>query len=160
MSQGTVIGIAVGVVGGLLFLLAAGLVYWYIRRSRRQQAEGSRRPGSLLQSGTLSAGPASETGEPKFQDQTLNESHPAMQQTHGVYEVDGRLFRIEMANDNGRFEMDASGHGSAELDTAAKGEPSITTETTAVSPVSPPLPDSHEFPPPEYTAAKRTQWGQ
>ena len=162
MSQGSIIGIAVGVVGGLLFALAAGLVFWYLRRSRRaaaaaaQGTRSSRLSGELLRSGTLSQGPGSDTGEP--QSPTVSEAHsqPVMQQMSAVYEMDGRLFRIEMASDNGKFEMDALGHGSAELETAKGEAAAATTETKAVSPISPALTNSplqHDppmSPPPEY----------
>jgi hypothetical protein len=151
MSQGTIIGIAVGVVGGLLFLIAAGLVFWYFRRSRRT-TQGTHTRVSSDRSGTLSAGPVSELGEPKPLDQPqyypqLQLQDPApMQQMGAVYEVDGRLFRVEMGNDNGKFELDGHGHDSAELDTA-KGEAATTTTTTttqtkSVSPLSPGQPDS------------------
>ena len=40
MSQGTIIGIAVGVVGGVLFLIATALVFWYIRRSHKARQAG------------------------------------------------------------------------------------------------------------------------
>jgi hypothetical protein len=163
MSQGTIIGIAVGVVGGLLFALAAGLVFWYLRRSRRapatsQGTRSSRLSSELLRSGTMSQGPGSDMGEPKSPVTVAQlPSQPVMQQMSAVYEMDGRLFRIEMASDNGKFEMDALGHGSAELETA-KGEATAatTTETKAVSPISPAVTDSpleHDppkSPPPEY----------
>jgi hypothetical protein len=165
MSQGSIIGIAVGVVGGLLFLIAAGLAFWYFRRSRRT-TQGTRTRVSSDRSGTLSAGPVSEAGEPKPQDQPQYQPQyqpqnqlqnpPVMQQMGGVYEVDGRLFRIEMGNDTGKVELDGHGHDSAELDTA-KGEPATTTETKSVSPLTPGLPDSPlehgqqpKSPPPEY----------
>ncbi|KAK4152399.1 hypothetical protein C8A00DRAFT_44554 [Chaetomidium leptoderma] len=138
MSQGTIIGIAVGVVGGLLFLTAAAVVFWYLRRSRRgHQAAPSRHSGEIgsagTGTGTLSPGPGSETGENKAEVQGL--------EMHAAPEMDGRVFRrLEMGNDTGKFELDASGHGSAELDTA-KGQQSVT-EVMAVSPSSAGLPDS------------------
>ncbi|KAH6847206.1 hypothetical protein B0I37DRAFT_397483 [Chaetomium sp. MPI-CAGE-AT-0009] len=144
--RGTIIGIAVGVVGGLLFLIAAGLAFWYFRRSRGT-TQGTRTRVSSDRSGTLSAGPVSEAGEPKPQDQPQYQpqnqlQNPAvMQQMGGVYEVDGRLFRTEMANDTGKVELDGHGHDSAELDTA-KGEAATPTETKSVSPLTPGLPDS------------------
>lgn len=150
MSQGTIIGIAVGVGGGVLFLVAAGLVFWFLRRSRKNQAARNLSDPSELGSGTgtLSPGPASETGELKTQ--------PVMQQMRAVYEIDGRLFRIEMASDTGKFELDPDGHGNAELD--APGEEAATSsaspETKSVSPVSP-LTDSPQSPPPEYTPPNR-----
>ncbi|KAK4038615.1 hypothetical protein C8A01DRAFT_47814 [Parachaetomium inaequale] len=163
MSQGSIIGIAVGVVGGLLFALAAGLVFWYLRRSRRaaaaaattQGTRSSRLSSELLRSGTLSQGPGSDNGEPKSPI-TVAQSQPVMQQMSAVYEMDGRLFRIEMASDNGKFEMDALGHGSAELETAKGEAAATTTEAKAVSPISPGLANSpleHDppkSPPPEH----------
>lgn len=155
MSQGTIIGIAVGVVGGLLFIAAAGLVYWYFRRSRRDEAARS----ELLRTGTLSTGTG--PGSDATAVETVSPLSPTpqtravMQQMSAVYEVDGRLFRIEMANDNGKFELDAAGHGSAELDPAPKPEPS-SPETKTVSPLTPGLLDSpvvkdiSESPPPKY----------
>ncbi|KAH6623692.1 hypothetical protein F5144DRAFT_595815 [Chaetomium tenue] len=148
MSQGTIIGIAVGVVGGLLFVIAAGLVFWYFRRSRRT-SQGTHTRVASDRSGTLSAGPMSDAGEPPkpldpLQDplQSQQQSQAVMQQMSAVYEVDGRLFRIEMASDTGKFELDGHGHDSAELDTA-KNEPSTAiTETKSVSPLTPGLPDS------------------
>jgi len=163
MSQGTIIGIAVGVVGGVLFLVAAGLVFWYLRRSRRAR-EGRRSESDLLRSATLSAGPASSTGDPKSPTQSQTQTHgdihggmPVMQQMSAIYEVDGRRFRVEMSNDNDRFEMDAHGHGSAELGTT-KEVATPSTQTKEVSPVTPGLADSplehaHNYPrspPPQY----------
>jgi hypothetical protein len=155
MSQGTIIGIAVGVVGGLLFIAAAGLVYWYFRRSRRDDAARS----ELLRTGTLSTGtgPGSDATavESVSPISPTPQNRAVMQQMSAVYEMDGRLFRIEMANDNGKFEMDAAGHGSAELDSPAKADPS-SPEIKAVSPLTPGLPDSPvvkddpQSPPPKY----------
>lgn len=162
MSQGTIIGIAVGVVGGLLFVIAAGLVFWYFRRSRRT-TQGTHTRVASDRSGTLSAGPMSDAGEPpkpfdQFQGQPQGQQSPAvMQQMSAVYEVDGRLFRIEMANDNGKFELDGQGHDSAELDTAKEEPTTAITQTKSVSPLTPGLPDSPlehsqapKSPPPQY----------
>jgi hypothetical protein len=162
MSQGTIIGIAVGVVGGLLFVIAAGLVFWYFRRSRRA-TQGTHTRVASDRSGTLSAGPMSDAGEPpkpveQFQDQPQDQQSPAVvQQMSAVYEVDGRLFRIEMANDNGKFELDGHGHDSAELGTAKEEPTTAVTETKSVSPLTPGLPDSPlehgqtpKSPPPQY----------
>lgn len=165
MSQGTIIGIAVGVVGGLLFVIAAGLVFWYFRRSRRT-SQGTHTRVASDRSGTLSAGPMSDAGEPPkplhpLQDpvQDRQQSQAVMQQMSAVYEVDGRLFRIEMADDNGKFELDGHGHDSAELDTAKNEPTTAITETKSVSPLTPGLPDSPlehgqqqqpKSPPPQY----------
>lgn len=157
MSQGTIIGIAVGVGGGVLFIAAAALVFWFLRRSRKSRAArdlAASEPGSGSGTGTLSPGPASETGGPKAQ--------AVMQQMRAVYEIDGRLFRIEMASDTGKFELDSAGHGNAELASDAPREETATAstspETKTVSPVSP-LPDTPQSPPPEYTPASRTERG-
>ncbi|KAH6615530.1 hypothetical protein B0J18DRAFT_282392 [Chaetomium sp. MPI-SDFR-AT-0129] len=162
MSQGTIIGIAVGVVGGILFLVAAGLVFWYLRRSRRAKAGHSILPSD--RSTTLTAGPGSDNGEPKAPSTVQtpvsahSQPHPALryQVNHGgVYEMDGRLFRIEMAEDNGRYEMSAQGHGTAELDTAKSG-PALPAHTRELLHTQPPFPDSPlelgqpQSPPPEY----------
>jgi hypothetical protein len=152
MSQGTIIGIAVGVGGGVLFILAAALVFWFLRRSRKSQAErdlAASELGSGTGTSTLSPGPGSESGGPKGQ--------AVMQQMRAVYEIDGRLFRIEMASDTGKFELDSAGHGNAELATsdgprAGTATASTSPETKTVSPVSP-LPDTPQSPPPEYTPA-------
>ncbi|KAL2133518.1 hypothetical protein VTI74DRAFT_2244 [Chaetomium olivicolor] len=150
MTQGTIIAIAVGVVGGILFLAAAGLVYWYFRRSRRQQEQRTRRPGELLKSTTASSSPGSQVGD------NSSQGRPVVQQMSAVCEMDGRLYRVEMANDNGKFEMDAHGHGNAELDASNRSisTPGMST-ASAVSPLSPALPDSaalvtEQFPPPSY----------
>jgi hypothetical protein len=164
MSQGTIIGIAVGVVGGVLFLVATGLVIWYFRRSRRGPAEHAPSSSELLRSGTMShGGPASDAGELKAQTPA---PAPVVQQVGTVYEVDGRLFRIEMANDHGRVELDPAGHGTAELASAKAGDASSAaaagteiTEAKVVSPVSPTAlgfppegqtPETPQSPPPEY----------
>ncbi|KAL2194033.1 hypothetical protein P885DRAFT_43977 [Corynascus similis CBS 632.67] len=167
MSQGTIIGIAVGVVGGVLFLIATALVFWYIRRSRRaRQAAPSRVSSTLHEPSAPSAGAYSDAGDPKspIQEQTQSEAStpgPVIQQMSAVYEMDGR-HRIEMANDNGKVEMDAHGHGSAELDTAKDRKeaatPLISTESEDVSPLTPGLSDAPlqrgsgqpKSPPPQY----------
>jgi hypothetical protein len=161
MSQGTIIGIAVGVVGGVLFLVAAGLVLWYFRRSRRDPAEHAPSSSELLRSGTMSLGPASDVGELKAQTPA-----PVIRQVGAAHEMDGR-FRTEMANDHGRFELDPAGHGTAELASAKAGGPSSgaadmeITEMKVVSPVSPTAPEfppedqtpqTPQSPPPEYAA--------
>ncbi len=156
MSQGTIIGIAVGVVGGVLFLAAAGLVYWYLRRSRRREAERNQ----LLQSGTISTGtgPGSDATAVEIPTEPPTEppSRAVMQQMSAVYEVDGRLFRIEMANDNGRFEMDASGHGRLELDSSKGGpEPEIKDALSPALPDSPAVGYVPKSPPPEYSQYSR-----
>jgi hypothetical protein len=71
-----------------------------------------------------------------------------MTQMHAIYEVDGRLFRIEMANDNGRFEMPAAGNGTAELDTRGAAEPMSPTPPGVPFPDSPVVND--DAPPPDY----------
>jgi hypothetical protein len=164
MSQGTIIGIAVGVGGGVLFIVAAAFVFWFLRRSRKSQAArdlAASELGSGTGTGTLSPGPGSEAGGLKAQ--------AVMQQRQAVYEIDGRLFRVEMASDTGKFELDSAGHGNAELASNAADALSAPTEETAtastspetktvsVSPVSP-LTDTHtpQSPPPEYTPASPT----
>ncbi|KAK4124414.1 hypothetical protein N657DRAFT_572153 [Parathielavia appendiculata] len=156
MSQGTIIGIAVGVVGGVLFLVATGLVIWYLRRSRRAQAARTITASERM-SATLS--PGSEFAELKAQSPAVEAA--AM---HEIYEMDGRPLRSEMADDTGKVELDPSGHGNAELDPAAakgQGPSSAATENTdlkVVSPVSPPVLDSPpgtqppKSPPPEYAS--------
>ena len=149
MSQGTIIGIAVGVVGGVLFIAAAGLVYWYLRRSRRREAERN----ELLQSGTISTGtgPGSDATT-AVESPTEPPARAVMQQMSAVYEVDGRLFRIEMANDNGRFEMDAAGHGRPELDSSKGGlEPEIKDALSPTLPDSPAVGYAPKSPPPQYS---------
>jgi hypothetical protein len=161
MSQGTIIGIAVGVGGGVLFIVAAAFVFWFLRRSRKSQAArdlAASELGSGTGTGTLSPGPGSEAGGLK--------APAVMQQRQAVYEIDGRLFRVEMASDTGKFELDSAGHGNAELATDALSAPteetatastSPETKTVSVSPVSP-LTDTHtpQSPPPEYTPASPT----
>ncbi|KAL2176544.1 uncharacterized protein P884DRAFT_270390 [Thermothelomyces heterothallicus CBS 202.75] len=159
MSHGTIIGIAVGVVGGVLFLLAAALAIWYFRRSRGGRGgAASRLSSKLLRSGTSStAAASSDAGEPKSQTQTPTPSEfsssqnhqPVVQKITGPYEMDAR-YRVELANDNGKYEMDPHGHGSAELDPTPK--------QNQVSPVTAAQPDSlpqhggfpPRSPPPQY----------
>jgi hypothetical protein len=159
MSRGTTIGIAVGVGGGVLFIVAAALVFWFLRRSRKNQAARNLPPSELGSgTGTLSPGPASETGDAKAQ--------PVMQNMSAVYEIDGRLFRVEMASDTGKFELDSAGHGNAELASDAPREGTVTASTSpeskTVSPVSPLVdtPLSPQSPPPEYTPAPNRTGGE
>ncbi|KAL2165607.1 hypothetical protein VTG60DRAFT_4260 [Thermothelomyces hinnuleus] len=168
MSQGTIIGIVVGVVGGVLFLLAATLAIWYFRRSRGARGgAASRLSSNLLRSGTSStAAASSDAGEPKSQTQTQTPSefsssqHQAVvQQMTGPYEMDGR-YRVELANDNGKYEMDPHGHGSAELDPTPKQQEHATpsAQNQEVSPITPAQSDSlpqhggfpPRSPPPQY----------
>ncbi|KAL2163555.1 hypothetical protein VTH06DRAFT_5613 [Thermothelomyces fergusii] len=169
MSKGTVIGIAVGVIGGVLFLLAAALAIWYCRRSRRLPGPaGSRFSSKLLRSRASStAVGSSDAGEPKPQPkmQTPAEAssahcYPLMEQMPGPYEADGRN-RVELANDSGKYEMDPHGHGSAELDPTPR-QPGHATPSVLnhdVSPITPAhsesLPPHGGFPPrsppPQYS---------
>ncbi|KAK4237093.1 hypothetical protein C8A03DRAFT_45021 [Achaetomium macrosporum] len=143
MSQETVIGIAVGVVGGLLFLVAVGLVFWFYRRLRKANAKPS---SELLRQGSLSVSTdPSSRSEANKSPNPVGMAQPVMTHMRAIYEVDGRRFRVEMANDTGKFEMDALGHGSAELDdsqkTGTSSEPS-SGSPGAISPLSPALSDS------------------
>jgi len=155
MSQGTIIGIAVGVVGGVLFVIAAGLVYWYFGRARRNnQTDGGK---TLLGTTTASStggprthstGPGSDAGaldsiSPVSQSpQTPGQGWPGGAQPLGtVYEMDGRHDRVEVGTDKAKFEMDGAGHGRAELDTAKWGGPSSAVKSVS-PPLSPGLPDS------------------
>jgi hypothetical protein len=169
MSRGTVIGIAVGVVGGLLFLVAVGLVFWFYRRLRRAKAKPS---GELLRQGSLSASTdPSSRSEANKSPNPVGMAQPVMTHMRAIYEVDGRRFRVEMASDTGRVEMDALGHGSAELDDSHKTEnekkPVTASEPSSdspreISPLSPDLPDSPGAgdppPPPSYTSTPITYY--
>ncbi|KAK4096149.1 hypothetical protein N658DRAFT_459203, partial [Parathielavia hyrcaniae] len=164
LHLGTIIGIAIGVVGGVLFLVATGLVIWYFRRSRRRRAQAERAAtASDPMSATLS--PGSEFAELKAQSAAVEAA--AM---HEIYEMDGQPLRSEMANDTGKVELDPDGHGNAELDPTAKGEgeePSRSaaargtnsTDQEVVSPLSPPALGSQSppgSPPPEYASIGAT----
>ena len=110
MAKGTIIGIAVGVVGGLLFLAAAALVFWFWRRSRKGRfvpAPSTTAPSSGGWPGDVTPAPFLPV-MPVVPGAEGNEARqaPVMTQMRAVYEVDGRLFRVEMANDHGKFEMD------------------------------------------------------
>lgn len=110
MAKGTIIGIAVGVVGGLLFLAAAALVFWFWRRSRKGRfvpAPSTTAPSSGGWPGEVTPAPFLPV-MPVMPGAEANEARqaPVMTQMRAVYEVDGRLFRVEMANDHGKFEMD------------------------------------------------------
>jgi hypothetical protein len=164
MSQGAVIGIAVGVTGGVLFLVAAGLVFWFVKRFHRTDAGQNQSAIESLRSTTLSPGPYSEPGEPK--SPISIDSQPVNPQMRGVYEADARLLRVEMANDNGRFELDQAGHGNAELETTRDGPVQVTEAPALHQPVptkpkdlSPMNPDTPQSPPPEYTPHQRTGGG-
>ncbi|SPQ24855.1 ffa9d720-6d1a-4006-8778-d8841bda6793 [Thermothielavioides terrestris] len=141
MSRGTVIGIAVGVVGGLLFLVAAGLVIWFLRRSRRARRPPNMarsdgwpdgRPPESLPLATVSTEPTAVADE-----ESQSPGRPVMKQKSALYEVDGRWYRAELTNDNNGFEMDAAGHGSAELDSH---KPLPSTETREAFQATPALP--------------------
>lgn len=165
MSQGTIIGIAVGVVGGVLFLLAAALAIWYYRRWR---GSGGRFSSMLLRSRASStAVGSSDAGEPNTRTQTHSPSEfsshlyqPVMEQMPGPYEVDSRN-RVELANDSGKYEMDPQGHGSAELDPSPKQQGTVTLspQNQEVSPITPTHSDSTpqhgdatpRSPPPQYS---------
>ncbi|KAK3900420.1 hypothetical protein C8A05DRAFT_45735 [Staphylotrichum tortipilum] len=185
MSQGTIIGVAVGVVGGLLFVVAAGLVYWYFGRARRNtQTDGNTTlVGTATASSTggprtHSTGPGSDAGALDSVSSASQSPHapahawPGVQPLGTVYEMDGRHDRAEMGTDKAKFEMDAAGHGRAELGPAMGGSGPSSPEpnqSSAVFPASPALPNSpailgpvHAFPqsqqssppqspPPEYS---------
>ncbi len=166
MSQGTIIGIAVGVVGGLLFIVAAGLVYWYLRRARRntQPAETDKKLLATTTASSTTGGARTHSTGPGSDAGALDSISPVSQSPHTpgsssqawspppllgtVYEMDGeRHDRVEMGTDKAKFEMDAEGHGRAELDTAAAkggggGGPSSTMEPKPGMASSPVLPDS------------------
>ncbi|KAK4180917.1 hypothetical protein QBC36DRAFT_203447 [Triangularia setosa] len=108
LSQGAMIAIIVAVVGSVLFGIAMGVFWWYWRRTRQRQQQESL---------------ASEDGEPKTTDNEPSPPPPTyaaavLPQSPSItpkfelapgtlYEMDGQWYRVEMAADNSRYEMDA-----------------------------------------------------
>ncbi|KAL2268269.1 hypothetical protein VTJ83DRAFT_3115 [Remersonia thermophila] len=142
LSQGSIIGIAVGATGGVLFLVAAALVCWYFRRVRKSSSKPN--PAASDQ------GP---TDAHTFVPSELgHDAKPVLQEMRAIYEIDGRMYRVEMSTETGKVELDPEGHGNAELD-GTKPPPSPSSpadaEAAAVSPVAPDTPAS---PPPKYSS--------
>ena len=94
--QGTIIGIAVGVAGGVLFLVAAGLVFWYPRRLHKgKEASGQNESQTAVD------------------DTQGDKSAPVLTDMNAICEIDGRRYRVEMSDETGKVELDA--HEKAEL---------------------------------------------
>ncbi|KAL1843469.1 hypothetical protein VTJ49DRAFT_1579 [Mycothermus thermophilus] len=157
LSQGSIIGIAVGATGGVLFIIAAALVYWYFRRVRGSKPKGA--ASDLGHTDTRTLVPSEMGGDPK----------PVLQEMKAIYEIDGRMYRVEMSTETGKVELDPHGHGNAELDVTKPDAapvsidekplpPSSPAVTKAVSPVTsnasdtPVTPDTPQSPPPKYSS--------
>ncbi|KAK4203199.1 hypothetical protein QBC40DRAFT_275200 [Triangularia verruculosa] len=107
LSQGAMIAIIVAVVGSVLFGIAMGVFWWYWRRTRqRQQATHAAEDGE----------PKATESEPSPPPPTYASAvqprapsiAPRFELAPGtLYEMDGQWYRVEMAADNSRYEMDA-----------------------------------------------------
>ena len=96
MSKGTIIGIAVGVAGGVLFLIAAVLVFWYYRRLHKGKEASSQ-----------------DEAQNAVDDTQGDKGAPVLMDTNAICEIDGRRYRVEMSDETGKVELDA--HEKAEL---------------------------------------------
>ncbi|KAK3937021.1 hypothetical protein QBC46DRAFT_268445 [Diplogelasinospora grovesii] len=146
LSQGALIAIIVGIVGSLAVAAAGGLFWLLWRRSKKEKGLppragwlglfGKRRtapPPAELQGGVV----GSELYSPQ--------DDPAKRELGGIYEVDGRWYRVEMANETGKYEMD--GQGVVEMDTKIVPAPGQDGQE--------PL-EVHEFPPSPETVTLAT----
>ncbi|KAL2255048.1 hypothetical protein VTK26DRAFT_4252 [Humicola hyalothermophila] len=131
MAKGTIIGIVVGVVGGLLFLAAAALVFWFWRRSRNGQSTTAPSASHPSSGGWATPKPFL----PVMPVLGETQQAPAVRQMSAVYGVDGHRFRVEMANDHGKFEMD----GEPSTGKSGKGGTNAGMVAAEVLPVSPPM---------------------
>ncbi|GAB1317459.1 hypothetical protein MFIFM68171_07669 [Madurella fahalii] len=95
LSRDAIIGIVVAIVGTLLFVGAGCLAFWYFRRTRadraKLEAEASMPPDSIV---------------PVSVPSPLTEKAEAQPATTLPREMDGRWDRVEMANNNDRYELD------------------------------------------------------
>ncbi|KAK4652999.1 hypothetical protein QC762_504170 [Podospora pseudocomata] len=110
LPQGAMIGIIVAVVGSVLFGIAMGVFWWYWRRTRQRQQQQQQ------QQGDESPEPKTENNEaslppPTYASAVLPQSPaaaPKFELAPGtLYEMDGQWYRVEMATDTSRYEMDA-----------------------------------------------------
>ncbi|KAK0665317.1 hypothetical protein QBC41DRAFT_15707 [Cercophora samala] len=140
LSQGAMIAIIVAVIGSALFGIAMGVFWWYWRRTKQRQQQENQSP---------------EGGEPKAESEpspppptyasavlpTSPSAAPKFELAPGtLYEMDGQWYRVEMATDTSRYEMDAQSikksAGVTSEEVVEEGEESPTTSAAAGSPSS------------------------
>ena len=107
LSQGQIVGIAVGIVGSLLFAAAVGLFLWYWRRSHRNQqplAYSKRRAGccGLFSVREFTQPSPHSTGQVyKEGVQAVSVQRGTMKVGSETYEMDGQKWRGEMGAGHG-----------------------------------------------------------
>ncbi|KAK0714209.1 hypothetical protein B0T21DRAFT_375434 [Apiosordaria backusii] len=135
LSQGAMIAIIVAVVGSVLFGIAMGVFWWYWRRTRQRQQQQSSEDGEPKPNETEPS-PPPPTYASAVQPQSPAVA-PKFELAPGtLYEMDGQWYRVEMAADNSRYEMDAQSVKKAAIhvrEEEAAGE-SPTTSAGASSP--------------------------
>ncbi|KAK3346846.1 hypothetical protein B0T25DRAFT_289454 [Lasiosphaeria hispida] len=107
LSQGAVVGIVVGTIGGLVMIAATALfVYW--RRMRRNQKPARYGSGGgccgLFGRKELVPLPADVRGGVGAGLHPLGKQD--VKGAPGTYEMDGQWYRIELASENGKYELD------------------------------------------------------
>ncbi|KAK0725483.1 hypothetical protein B0H67DRAFT_641896 [Lasiosphaeris hirsuta] len=108
LSQGAIVGLVVGVIGGLVAIATVALfVYW--RRVRNSQAPARYEPSGgccgLFGRRELVPLPADATrGGVGAGLRPLGKQD--VKGAPGTYEMDGRWYRIELASENGKYELD------------------------------------------------------
>ncbi|KAK4226629.1 hypothetical protein QBC38DRAFT_479902 [Podospora fimiseda] len=137
LAQGSLIGIIVGAVGGVLFLIAAVAVFWYWRKTRKDNKKqtDAERPTEI-------SGDGFSSPPPPFTTVVDDKDKVVEKMTETRYEADGRWYRVEMGCDHGRVEMDAEGITRSELpgDTITDLVVSPLTDSPTLSKTSPDTP--------------------
>lgn len=143
LPQGAMIGIIVAVVGSVLFGIAMGVFWWYWRRTRQRQQQQQQQ-----QQGDESPEPKTENNEaslppPTYASAVLPQSPaaaPKFELAPGtLYEMDGQWYRVEMATDTSRYEMDAQsvkkggGVASEEVENEEGESPTSSAEGSSLS---------------------------
>jgi len=112
LSQGALIGIIVGVLGTIAVSAALGLLYFVWRKSRNQRPPAySKRSGGCC--GLLAKKEFQQAPPDPYAHQLAAPRIPLSNNDvkggPGTYEMDGQWYRVEMAGDHDKFELDGEG---------------------------------------------------
>jgi hypothetical protein len=124
LSQGALVGIIVGVVGTFVVTASVGFFLWTWRKYRGQPPTNSGRSGGccgLFTRREVQQQPPDPFAAHAVPLEGISMSHQDVKRgPPGMYELDGVWYRVEMAEGNGKFELDGTSRFDRDFDRVKK----------------------------------------